>query len=197
MAWIWTDFGIILTQFWLHFGLFLGSFWAHFRPPFGGPFRAKRQGNPPFFHCSGAPGRLSFGAPFGLKFGSISASFRIPFCSLVFRPEPEENIVKENNKSVLFFQLPSPKAQKRIIWPYYVLDHYFLIIPGHALEKNTILFNAVLQTLLTSRNDDFLKEMSKTGGQFFYRDFIVRPAASQGLASFFIQTLLAFGQASF
>ena len=110
MAWIWTEFGLIfgsiLAPFWDILGLFLDQFSAPLRGAISGEKTRKTN----VFHCSGAPGRLSFGVPFGLKFGFISASFRIPFCSIVIRPEPEENIVKENNNSILFFQLPSPKA---------------------------------------------------------------------------------------
>ena len=109
--------GLDLDRIWIHFRLNSGSilgyfgalFGSIFGPPSGGHFGRKTMGNN-IFHCSGAPGRLSFGVPFGLKFGSISVSFRIPFCSIVIRPEPEENIVKENNNHILFFQLPSPKA---------------------------------------------------------------------------------------
>ena len=110
MAWIWTEFGLIfgsiLAPFWDILGLFLDQFSGPLRGAISGEKTRKTN----VFHCSGAPGRLSFGVPFGLKFGFISASFRIPFCSIVIRPEPEENIVKENNNQILFFQLPSPKA---------------------------------------------------------------------------------------
>ena len=119
MAWIWTDFGLIfgsiLAPFWDVLVLFLGTFPA----PLRGAISGEKTRKPNVFHCSGAPGRLSFGVPFGLNFGSISASFRIPFCSIVFRPEPEENIVKENDNSIFFLQLPSPKVWKKIIWPCY------------------------------------------------------------------------------
>ena len=113
IAWIWTDFGLIfgsiLAPFWDVLGLFLDQFSAPLRGAISGEKTRKTN----VFHCSGAPGRLSFGVPFGLNFGSISASFLIPFCSIVFRPEPEEILSKKIMINYYSFNYPAPRPKRK------------------------------------------------------------------------------------
>ena len=105
-------------------GSFLGPFWApfwvHFLGPLRGPILAKTQGKQMVLELSCPPKRLGFGSLFGFNFGYISDSIsgRLPWGRFSEAQPEESNII------FLIELAQQPRAQKKVIRPYYLIQNY-------------------------------------------------------------------------
>ena len=123
----------IPDHFWVRFGLHFGViFWA----PFGGQFWPKHKENKGFWSFPA----LQKGLVLGPFLGSILDTFLAPFP--VAFPGTDSRRPSQK-KIIVFFSIElaqQPRAQKKVIRPYYLIQNYLFRLFQPGPEKNKTLF---------------------------------------------------------